>query len=69
MMKLFELITEIFGWLQIVASPFLLGLGAGFIIYLLKPDDIGFIIAVSISLIGFVFGIILATRIWKRKAQ
>ena len=33
-LSFFELMTEIFGWLQIAASPFIIGIAIGFIIYL-----------------------------------
>lgn len=33
MHKIFEIITEIIGWIQIVLSPTLLGIGFGFGIY------------------------------------
>lgn len=65
--SLFELFIEVCGWLHIVASPLLLGLLMGFIVYLVKPDTIGIIIGISIAAFGLIIGMIWATRVWKRK--
>ncbi|MGB3006804.1 MAG: hypothetical protein WBC06_09855, partial [Chitinophagaceae bacterium] len=46
----FELITEILGWVQIAASPFLIGLVIGLIIYNYLPGLTGIIIALIIVL-------------------
>ena len=66
-MKLFRIITEIFGWIQIVASPTLTALIVAFFFYKYKPDQTGLYISIAISLTGLITGIILATRIWKKK--
>ncbi len=63
----FELFIESIGWLQIVASPLLIGSVIGFIVYLTIPDLTGTIIGISIAAIGLIIGIIWATRVWKRK--
>jgi hypothetical protein len=62
-----ELMTEIFGWLQIVASPLLAGLVIGFIIYISRPDTFGILLGTSVTLIGLIAGIIWATKVWKKK--
>ncbi len=65
-MKLFELLLEIVGWLQIVIG---VTLGAGlisFLIYLKWNTHTGKIVALTIAAIGFVLGCIWATRIWKK---
>lgn len=67
MHKVFEYIMEIIGWLQIVASPFLIGLGIGAFIYFPDPTLTNLIIAIVISLVGLILGIIWATKIWKTK--
>lgn len=67
MQKVFEYITEIIGWLQIVASPLLIGLGIGAFIYFSDPTLLRLIIAIIISIIGLVVGIIWANKIWKTK--
>ena len=65
-MKFVELLLEIFGWLQIVAG---VTFGAGLIalfIYLKWSSNTGEIAAIIIASVGFIFGCIWATRIWKR---
>ncbi len=65
--SLFDLFTELIGWLQVFASPFLIGLLIGAIIYFTKPNTLRFIVAISIAIAGFVTGIVWATRVWKKK--
>ena len=65
--SLFELFTEIVGWLHIFASPFLVGLIIGSIIYFFKPHTTRLIIAVFIAIIGLFTGIVWANRIWRKK--
>jgi hypothetical protein len=63
-MKIFEIILEIIGWLQIVAG---ITLGAGlfaFIVYIKWDSHTSKIIAIIILSIGLLSGVILATRIW-----
>ncbi len=67
MFKFLKFITEAIGWLQIVASPFLIGLGIGAVIYFSKPDTTRLILGISIATLGLIVGIIIATRIWKKK--
>ena len=64
---LFELFTESAGWLQIVASPFLIGLIAGAFVYFPKPGTARLIIAISIATTGLYIGIAWANRIWRKK--
>lgn len=64
----FNLFLEIFGFIRIVASPFLIGLAIGFGIYASKPDNVGLIIAISIASIGLIIGIIWATKISRKKS-
>jgi hypothetical protein len=66
-MKIFQFITEAFGWLQIAASPFVVGLILGGIVYLLKRDIVGLSLGIGIASIGLIVGIIWATRVWQRK--
>ncbi|HRH59764.1 MAG TPA: hypothetical protein PL045_04295 [Chitinophagaceae bacterium] len=63
-MKLFQIILEIFGWLQIVIG---VTLGAGLIaglIYLEWTNETGKIIAIIILSLGFLSSTVWATRIW-----
>jgi hypothetical protein len=65
-MKLIEIILEIIGWFQIALG---VTLGAGLIaviIYIKWNGDTGKIIAIIILSIGFLTGVIWATRIWKK---
>ena len=65
MHKIFEIITEIVGWIQIVLSPTLIGIGLGFGIYYYFPNLTGMILGILIVIIGFIIGIIWATKKFK----
>ena len=65
--NVFEKITEIIGWLQIVASPTLIFGGIGAFIYFRNPNTTNLIIAICIGLFGLVCGIVLANKMWKGK--
>ena len=65
MSKLFELLTEIIGWLQIFASPFLVSLIIAAVIYFSNQTFANVIIALLIGFLGTVGGIILATKKFK----
>ncbi|MGF1565024.1 MAG: hypothetical protein ACFCUH_06630 [Flavobacteriales bacterium] len=67
MFKIFEYIIEAIGWLQIVASPLLIGLGIGAFIYFPNPTSTRLAIGISVATIGLIIGILLATKIWKTK--
>jgi hypothetical protein len=67
MHKVFEFIMEIIGWLQIVASPLLIGLGIAGFIYFPNPTETRLIIAIIVSVLGLTIGIVWANRIWKTK--
>lgn len=65
-MKFFEILLEIFGWLQIVVG---VTLGAGLIAlvtYLKWDNETGKIVAIVIVSIGFILGAVWATRIWMK---
>lgn len=65
MHKIFEIITEIVGWLQIVLSPTLIGIAFGFGIYYNFPNQIGMASGIFIAIIGLIIGIIWATKKFK----
>jgi hypothetical protein len=65
MHKIFEIITEVVGWIQIVLSPTLLGIAFGFGIYYNFPNLTGMIIGILIIVIGLIIGIVLATKKFK----
>lgn len=67
MFRIFEIITELMGWWQIVLSPFLIGLIIGAVVYFYEPTTIRLIIGVIIATTGLVIGIIWATKQWKGK--
>lgn len=67
MHRVFEYIMEIIGWLQIVASPLLIGLGIAAFIYFPNPTETRMIIAIIIAVLGLIIGIVWANRIWKTK--
>ncbi len=62
----FESFTEIMGWLQIVASPLLLGSVIGFLIYVSNPNTTRLLCGIGIALLGLIIGIIWATRVSKK---
>ncbi len=65
MHKVFEFITEVIGWLGIVASPLLIGGILGGIVYLNMPNTTGIVLGLTIAIVGLVLGIIWATNRWK----
>lgn len=67
MSKVFEFVFEAIGWLQIVASPFLIGLGIGTLVYLQDPTPTRFVIGLSIAALSFVGGAVWATKIMRKK--
>ncbi len=69
MSNFFEIIMDIIGWLQIVASPFLIGLGIGVLIYFSNQNNTNLIIAIGLAILGLIIGIIWATKIWKTKGS
>lgn len=65
--SLFETIMEIIGWLQIFASPFVIALFIGAVVYFAKSDVLGLILAILIVVVGIVVGAIWATKVWKKR--
>ena len=65
-MKLFEIILELFGWLQIVAGVTLAAGLFALATYLIWSNGTGRIAAIIIISIGFIAGSIWATLIWKK---
>lgn len=66
-LRIFALIIESIGWLQIALSPILIGLFFGAIVYFSGPSTVRLIIAVVIVTVGLVIGVIWATKVWRRK--
>jgi hypothetical protein len=67
MFKLINLLIESINWLRIVIFPTFLGVLLGGCFYWFFQDNTGKIIWIISSIIGFVFGIIWASRIWIRQ--
>jgi len=65
--SLIEILIESISWIQIMISPFLIGLIIGAIIYLSNPVKRNFIIALLIAILGLSIGIIWATKVTKRR--
>jgi hypothetical protein len=63
----FDYFTEILGWLQIVASPFLIGLIVGFLIYVSEPNSTRLFTGIAVAVVGLIIGIIWATRVWTKQ--
>ena len=67
MFKIFNFLLELFGWLKIVASPLLISLIIGGIIYFPNPTQLNLIIAIALIILGLLIGILWANKIWKTK--
>lgn len=67
MIKLLAKIIEAYGWLSIMASPLLIGIAVGVIVYAYNQNLTGIIIGASISLLGLIIGVIWATKVWRSK--
>ncbi|RYG25745.1 MAG: hypothetical protein EOO01_42500 [Chitinophagaceae bacterium] len=65
--KVGEYFTEVLGWIQIAASPFLAGLVIATIYYVYNPDENGILVGGIITFVGLLTGIIWATKVWKTK--
>ncbi len=60
-------IIEIIGWLQIFASPFLIGVITAAFIYFPKPSTPRLVIAIIVAMTGLIAGIKWATSVWRKK--
>ena len=71
MIKLLKWITEAIAWLQIAASPLLIGIGIGIgigaLVYFSNQTTTRLVIGISIAALGLIIGILWATKIWKTK--
>jgi hypothetical protein len=67
MHRVFEYIFEIIGWIQIVASPFIMGLGIAAFIYFPNPTYTRLFFGIIVAVLGLVIGIVWANKIWKTK--
>lgn len=67
MSKFFHTVMEIVGWLQIAASPTLLGSFIAAVVYFSNPSTTTFIVSLGIFISGIILGVYFATKIWKTK--
>lgn len=65
--KGFEILMEVFGWMQIVASPLLIGIILGGLIYLADQTMVGVVLGICTATIGLIVGIVWATNEWNGK--
>ena len=65
MNKIFERVIEIVGWLQIVLSPTLIGIGIGLAICFNYQNLLGIIVGILFAISGLIIGIIWATKVYK----
>ncbi len=63
--KVFEWFTELLGWIQIMASPLLIGIAVGAFIYFPQPSTASLVIGIIVASIGLVIGVIWATKKWR----
>jgi hypothetical protein len=66
-LSIFDYAIEIIGWLQIVASPLIVGLVVGGIVYFLIGNSIGLILGILIVLLILFIGIKVANKVWNKK--
>ena len=66
MFKLIELISAFFAWLQLLTAPTMIACIIGLLIYQFKQDNTGKAIAVTITLLGFVLGVLWASKLWRK---
>jgi hypothetical protein len=66
MMRILEIFVEILSWLRIMASPLIIGVGVGILVYDNNPNNTGMAIGIIISLLGLLVGIIGATKVWRK---
>lgn len=63
----FEFFTEILGAFQIAASPLLIGIIVGFLIYVSAPNNTRLVISIAVAIAHLAVGITWATSVWKKQ--
>lgn len=63
----FEFMVEAIGWMQIMISPFLIGIVLGAIIYAADQTVVGLVLGLMVAAAGFIVGAIWATNKWRGK--
>jgi F0F1-type ATP synthase assembly protein I len=64
--KIFHYFTETIGWIQLFLSPFLLSIILAFLVHHNVKSTTGLFLSIGILIIGFILGIYMATKIWKK---
>jgi len=67
MLNFLEKCSEIYGWIRIMLSPTLIGMGLGSIVYYNNPSSSRLLLGLFICFAGITIGIIWATRIYKSR--
>ena len=65
--RFFDTLIAIVRWLQIAASPLLIGLALGAVAYIIDHTQRGLIIGISLAALGLLIGILWANHHWKSK--
>ncbi len=65
MQRIFDYLLEAIGWIRIIASPFLIGVVIAAIIYLPNPNSTRLVIAISLTVLGLIVGIMWASKVSK----
>jgi hypothetical protein len=66
MMRILETFVEVLSWLRIVASPLIVGVGIGILVYENNPNNTGMTLGIIFSFIGLLVGIVWATKVWRK---
>ena len=67
MFQFIEWLTRSAAWLQIVASPLLIGAGIGVLLYVAYPGETGKLVAICIASAGLVAGVWWANKVRKSR--
>jgi hypothetical protein len=62
----FDYVAEVFGWLQILASPLLISLVFAAFVYFPNPNGLRLFISFIIIATGLIIGIVFASRAWRK---
>lgn len=67
MFRFFESFTQFIGWLQIVASPSLIGVAVGAAVYFSHTTVTRLVLGIVIAVVGTIIGCVWATRVMKSR--
>lgn len=66
-MIIIKKLISILAWLQIAAAPSIPGFLIGFAVFKIYLRTTGIIVGISISVLGLIYGIILAEKVRRKK--